>query len=150
MAGTWTRRNRNRPGPTHGIAGMFVRRVPGYPSNVQYGAPKAGVYVDLYTHWSSCATRLLPLDPADYGATIDNTPIHSCLRATPCTGIHTRHPYQRKKAALLHDEPGDRPITRSSHLSTLLFADRPVRDCRNEIEHVIALCFFPAGLILDV
>ena len=79
MVATRNRRNRNRPGPTHGTAGICTpgTRLPGYPSCAVYGGHKTGVYVDLNS--GGCASRLAPLAPADYSPRKENTPIYACL-----------------------------------------------------------------------
>ena len=90
MAGTWNRRNRNRPGPIHGTAGICTpgTRVPGYPSIVIYRGPKTRVYVD--SHSSDCASRPSPLAPADYRSRVENTPINTCLAYHASAPIFTR------------------------------------------------------------
>ena len=109
MAGTRNRRNRNRRGPTRGIA-VFVPWVPGYSGTRQlfYTEPPKLGYTLIYTYTAEAAPpdyRLSPLQTTDREQ-------RSIVFSPRVPATRTRYPYQRKPAALLYRGAGDRPITR--------------------------------------
>ena len=65
VAGTRDRRNRNRPGPTHGIAGIFT---PG-TRHLFYTEPPRLAYTSIYTYTAAAvplgASCLSPLETKD-------------------------------------------------------------------------------------
>ena len=123
MAGTQKRRNRNRRGPTHGIAG-----IPGYPDTRQlcYTEPPRLGDTLVYTHTAAAVPLECGLSPLQTTRLTENRE-YPYLRSHNTLHTHDRYSDQRKRPYSYHEPCTRRPITRSPDLSMLLFAERHLR-----------------------